>query len=498
MTAAGTTLAVPQMVRRWTQRAPHAPAVRQGSHTRDYQAVAGLARAVADRLAAAGIRAEDRVAVLADRSADLPAVLLGIAAAGAVCVPMDATHPADRLRYVATDAQARLLLTDGTQQVPPTLAGLPVLRLDTLAPVSGEVDFDGHPQQLACLLYTSGSTGRPKGVGVTHGALANCLTATAEALTYAPGERLLAVTPLTFDIAMLELLMPLTTGGQVEIASREQARSGPDLAQLLATTTPRYLHATPLTWQMLFTAGWTGDGGLVALIGGDRVPPALGGRLAERVERVHHLYGPTEATMYAVSDIVPPGPQPAVLPIGTAIPGTRAVVLDRALRPVPPGTVGELCLGGVCLARGYLGRPALTAERFVPDPDHPGERLYRTGDRALVLPDGRLELRGRDDDQVKIRGHRIELGEIENVMSEHPDVAVAAAVVVPVGADQRLVGYVQLRPAASASALDTLRAYLRDKLPGHMRPTAIGALRTMPTTTTGKVDRAALARIRLP
>ncbi|MBX7266322.1 amino acid adenylation domain-containing protein [Micromonospora sp. Llam7] len=498
MTATSTAIAVPQLVRPWTRHAPQAAAVRQGNQSRDYGAVTGLARAVADRLAAAGVRAEDRVAVLADRSADLPAALLGIAASGAVCVPMDATHPPDRLGYVAADAQARLLLTDGTQPVPPVLAGLPVLRLDTLAPAPGEVGFDGHPYQLAYLLYTSGSTGRPKGVGVTHGALANCLSTTARAVGYAPGERWLAVTPLTFDIAMLELLLPLCAGGQVEIAGREQARSGPELARLLSVTIPRYLHATPLTWQMLFTAGWTGASGLVALIGGDRVPPALGGRLADRVARVHHLYGPTEATMYAVSDIVRPGPQPAALPIGTAIPGTRAVVLDSALRPVPHGTVGELCLGGVCLARGYLGRPALTAQRFVPDPDHPGERLYRTGDRARLLPDGRLELRGRDDDQVKIRGHRIELGEIENVMSEHPDVAVAAAVVVPAGADQRLVAYVQLHPAAPATALDTLRAYLRDKLPGPMRPTAIGALRTMPTTTTGKVDRSALARIRLP
>ncbi|MDG4797026.1 amino acid adenylation domain-containing protein [Micromonospora sp. WMMD1082] len=498
MTTTSAAIAVPQLVWPWIRRAPHAPAVRHGARSRDYRAVAGLARAVADRLADAGIRAEDRVALLADRGVDLPGALLGIAASGAVCVPMDATHPAERLGYVAADAQARLVLTDGARPVPPALAGLPVLRLDTLAPAPGEIGFDGHQHQLAYVLYTSGSTGRPKGVGVTHGALVNCLTATARALAYAPGERWLAVTPPTFDIAMLELLLPLCAGGQVEIAGREEARSGPALARLLAATTPRYLHATPLTWQLLFTTGWTGAAGLVALIGGDRVPPALGGRLAECVERVHHLYGPTEATMYAVSDIVRPGPPPAVLPIGVAIPGTRAVVLDPALHPVPPGTVGELCLGGACLARGYLGRPALTAQRFVPDPDHPGERLYRTGDRARLLPDGRLELRGRADDQVKIRGHRIELGEIENVMSEHPDVAVAAAVVVPAGADQRLVGYVQLRPAAPVTALDTLRAYLCDRLPGYLRPAAIGALRTMPTTTTGKVDRAALARIRLP
>ena len=496
---------VPAQVGYWARQRPGATAVTAAGQRRGYADVVGLAAAVAGRLAAAGVSAEDRVAMLLRRGPDVPAALLGTAWAGCACVPLDPGHPPERLERQLADARARVIITD-RGAVPVGHAGRTVVALADLprpgAPPPGTAP---HPDALAYVLYTSGSTGSPKGVAVTHGALANCLDVTRRNLAYPPGGKLLAVTTLSFDIAMLELLLPLTSGGETVIGGNQDARSGEVLAATIARQRPDYLHATPLTWQLLLLAGWPGDRRLVALCGGDLVPPVLAAALSERARQVWHLYGPTEGTMYAVCDRVRPGPQPPVVPIGDPIDGVRAYVLDPALREVADGEVGELCLGGVALARGYLDAPAATAGRFVPDPYRGGQRLYRTGDLARRLPDGRLELRGRDDRQIKIRGHRVELDEVEAVLNDHPEVALAATVAVGGAGSggRRIVAYLQLAPdttdpAAARATLGRVREYVRSRLPRYMVPATFGVLAALPTTATGKLDRAALSRIPPP
>ncbi|MCM4083116.1 amino acid adenylation domain-containing protein [Paractinoplanes hotanensis] len=496
------TAAFPVSFAAWAARHPEAVACAAGTQTRTYRQIDARAWALAAALREAGVRDEDRVVVAPERTADLPAVLLGVARSGGVCVPVDPAHPIERVNLIVADAAAKVVVTDHAGDG--GWDGRTVIGHRDLAPgLSPDRWQPPHPDSLSYLLYTSGSTGQPKGVAVTHGAVAACLDVTRRAIGFEAGASLLAVTPLTFDIAVLELMLPLVCGGSIVLASRQQARTGPELAGMITAARPRFLHATPLTWQLLRHAGWTGDRGLTVLIGGDRVPPVLAGELAGSTAAVHHLYGPTEATMYSVSDVVPPGPQPDVLPIGMPIEGSVAGVYDTRMQPVPDGTVGELCLGGVSLARGYVNAPALTAARFVPDPARPGRRLYRTGDLARVLPDGRLELRGRTDDQIKIRGHRVELGEVENALAGHTAVTAAAAVA-GAGADgsPRIVAFVQLRDSVAASdrerVLDEIREHVRQRLPQHMCPAAYAVVRAMPTTTTGKIDRKVLAGVPLP
>src|SRR6185295_11703723 len=325
----------------------------------------------------------------------------------------------------------------------------------------------------AYVIYTSGSTGRPKGVQISHGALANFLASMAEMPGIGAEDRLLAVTSLSFDIAGLELYLPLMVGGRVVLASREEAAEGRRLQALISESGATVLQATPATWRLLLESGWQGGEGLKALCGGEALSPVLAAALRQRVGSLWNVYGPTETTVWStLEEIRSDGP----ISIGWPIANTEAYVLDGTGQPAPVGVPGELLLGGSGLARGYLARPELTAERFVPNPfGAEGSRLYRTGDLARDRADGRLEHMGRIDHQVKVRGFRIELGEIETALGRHPEVA--AAVVVardePSG-DRRLVAY--LVPRQGGQLLiplsGILRDWLRRSLPEHMVPTA--------------------------
>jgi thioesterase domain-containing protein len=347
------------------------------------------------------------------------------------------------------------------------------------------------PRDRAYVIYTSGSTGRPKGVEVPHRAVVNFLTTMAERPGCTPDDRLLAVTSLSFDIAGLELWLPLTTGARLEIASRALAIDGAALGRRLDEGQFTLFQATPSTFRLLVESGWKGSPRLRLLVGGEPVPPALAAALVDRAASVWNMYGPTETTIWSTVQELERG---APVLIGRPIANTRTYVLDRRLAPVPAGVTGELYIGGDGVARGYLGRPELTAERFVPDPfvEARGARLYRTGDLARQKDDGRIELLGRVDFQVKIRGHRIELGEIEATLAQHPAVRQAVVVAWEESAgDQRLAAYVTTREGGAPSPAD-LRAHLAARLPEYMVPSRFETLDELPLTANNKIDRKGL------
>ncbi|MBO9830665.1 amino acid adenylation domain-containing protein, partial [Xanthomonas sp. A2111] len=279
------------------------------------------------------------------------------------------------------------------------------------------------PEHPAYVIYTSGSTGRPKGVSVRHGGVLNFLHSMAQRPGMGAGETLMACTPISFDIAVLELYLPLMVGGRVRIVPRSVSTDGQRLRALLEATAPEVMQATPATWQLLREAGWTPAAGMRMLCGGEALPPALAAYLRGG-GALWNMYGPTETTVWSLCDQVGDGP----IRLGEAIANTGVYVLDDGLQPVPAGITGELYLGGEGLARGYWRRPSLTAERFVANPFEAGERMYRTGDLVRRVADGELEFLGRVDHQVKLRGFRIELGEIEACLSRQPGVSQAAVV----------------------------------------------------------------------
>ena len=343
----------------------------------------------------------------------------------------------------------------------------------------------------AYLIYTSGSTGTPKGVAVPHRAVTNFLAS----MTARPGltaaDRLCAVTTLSFDIAVLELWLPLAVGAEVVLATRDQATDGHALKALLEDSRATIMQATPATWRMLIEAGWRGGPGVTALCGGEALPAELAEALLERTGALWNMYGPTETTVWSTCAHIRPGQ--GDITIGAPIANTTAWILDDAGQPVPIGVPGELCLGGTGVALGYHHRPELTAEKFITAGFLGGARLYRTGDLARWRPDGTLQHLGRTDFQVKVRGYRIELGEIEVALARHPALAQAAVVAGPgPGGEPRLIAYLVTHAGAAAPTSPALREHLRATLPDYMIPAVFVTLPALPLTPNGKVDRRAL------
>jgi amino acid adenylation domain-containing protein len=360
--------------------------------------------------------------------------------------------------------------------------------------IAEEPDVDlpasSGPEHLCYVLFTSGSTGQPKGVEIEQRALVNLLESMQRDLGLTAQDQLLAVTPLSFDIAGLELYLPLLVGGRVLLASRRQASDGAWLAEQLDGDYVTIMQATPATWRMVIASGWKGGRGIKVLCGGETMPRDLAQDLITRAGSVWNVYGPTETTIWSTLERVRAADR--TVPIGRPIANTQVYVLDPRREPIPIGIPGELYIGGVGLARGYRGAPALTQERFVPSPFLAGKRLYRTGDLVKWLADGRLDYIGRSDHQVKLRGFRIELGEIENILAQDSCVKQAVAVVrEDVPGDKRLVAYVTAQEGQTCDP-QHLRRGLRDVVPEYMVPSAVVVLREFPLTPNGKVDRAAL------
>ncbi|MFJ3793115.1 amino acid adenylation domain-containing protein [Kitasatospora sp. NPDC090091] len=451
-------------------RTPEAEAVRCGREALSYAELDRRSNRLAHRLKRHGVGRDVLVGVCTERSVDLVVALLAVLKAGGAFVPLDPEFPPERLAFMLADSGLPVLLTQRpvADRLPAT--GAELLCLDELhdglhdeprdgllderrdgpgAESSDGLDEPVAEQDLAYVIYTSGSTGQPKGVQIPHRALANFLYAMAERPGIGPADALLAVTTHSFDISLLELLLPLAEGARVVVAERAAAADGERLARLLAESGATVMQATPSTWRMLLDAGWPGAPGLRVLAGGEALPADLARRLRAAGVRLWNMYGPTETTIWSAVAEVGDGP----VPLGEPIANTELHVLDDQRRPVPPGVPGELYIGGAGLARGYLGRPELTAERFVPHPfgAGPEERLYRTGDAVRRRRDGGLDFLGRLDHQVKLRGFRIELGEIESALAARPEVGAAVVTVrEDVPGDQRLVAY--LVPAAGADA----------------------------------------------
>jgi len=492
------------LFRQQAARTPERVAVLCEDRQLSYRELDERSERLAHYLRGQGVGRESLVAICVERDLDMLVGLLGILKAGGAYVPLDPGYPKERLAYMLEDARPALLLT---QQ---SLLGLLSADVVTVcldggweAAVGSGLAPDGGAtaDQLAYVIYTSGSTGQPKGVGVTHGNVNSFLHAMRGQPGIAADDVLLAVTPLSFDIAGLELFLPLSVGAATVIAPRQVAADPAQLARHIARHGVTMMQATPSTWRMLVEQGWQYEGQPLKpfklLCGGEALSAALAEELLRRVPVVWNMYGPTETTIWsslcAITDLE------HGIPIGRPIANTQIYLLDGQSRPVPVGVAGEVHIAGAGVARGYVNRDELTAERFVPNPfgapDAHMSRMYKTGDLARYLPDGRIEYLGRIDQQVKLRGFRIELGEIETWLARHA--AVREAVVVAredSPGDQRLVAYLTTHEgsADAGQLLPQLKAYLAGALPEHMVPSAWMVLDQLPLTANGKINRKAL------
>ncbi|WP_315792608.1 non-ribosomal peptide synthetase [Bradyrhizobium sp. SZCCHNRI1002] len=473
-------------------RTPDAVAVAFEGEQLSYCELDAHANQLAHHLRGLGVGPEVVVGLCVERSLELVVALLGILKAGGAYLPLDPGYPADRLSYMLHDAGAPVIVTQRhLAGVLPAHAGR-VVELDADAaaiaawPQQAPVDTS-RPANLAYVIYTSGSTGRPKGVMVAHAGLINFLTDMAVRPGIDASDVVAAVTPISFDIAGLEIYLPLLAGARVVVLPRELSADGERLRERLAVIGATMLQATPATWRLLTDAGWRPSASLKVLCGGEALPPDLASRLADGSSASWNLYGPTETTVWSSLSRITTERR---IGIGHAIANTQLHVLDGHGELVPVGVAGELYIGGAGLARGYFGRAALTAERFVPSPFGDGERLYRTGDLVRWRADGELDYLGRLDHQVKIRGFRIELGEIEAALLAHAGVSQAVVTAQENGSGgTRLVAYVVGEAAVRA---EDLRAQLSRRLPDYMVPSAYVQLAALPQTPYGKLDRKAL------
>ncbi len=478
-------------------KTPDAIAAVFGHERITYHALDRRANQLAHHLRAYGVGPDTFVGIGMERSLEMLVGLLAVLKAGGAYVPLDPAYPRERLAFMLDDARVRVLLTE--QHLAPKLpaSGAEVICLDrdrdeiarhpTDAPPPGAT-----PESLAYLIYTSGSTGTPKGVMIPHRALTNFLWAMRAQLGVTDHDVVMAATSLSFDIAGLELYLPLIVGARVVIVPRDVAKHGRRFAALVAASRATVMQATPTTWRMLLDAGWQGSRNLHILCGGEALPQSLAARLLGAGNRLTNLYGPTETTIWSTLHEVRHAETP--IPLGRPIANTRVYILDRNRRPVPVGVPGELYIGGDSVAYGYLGRPELTAQRFITDPfvTDPAARMYATGDLVRYLADSTLDFLGRIDNQAKVRGFRIEMGEIETLLERHE--GVRQAVVMARGdipGTESLAAYI-IPAREPAPTVGDLRQALATQLPDYMVPSAFVLLDAMPMTPNGKVDRRAL------
>ena len=453
-------------------------------------------RGWAQSLVAAGVGRGDPVLVCLERSPDLPAALLGVMRAGACFVPVDPQFPAERVKVIVEDSQARALILDQELDLGAAAQSLPQIKPGNLVEVESHLDVPrAGGEDLAYILFTSGSTGRPKGVPIRHSSLLNFLLAMASVPGITERDRVLALTTVAFDIAMLELFLPLIAGAGTWLADTEMALDPQHLASFIENERLSLLQATPATWQMLLGSGWKPGPQHRILCGGEAFPVSLARALSEHAREVWNMYGPTEATIWvSCHRITEADLESGPLPIGTPIPNTAFLLRDQNGNDVQGPGQGELLIGGACLSLGYWRRPDLTETRFVSLPSGSGpvtiDRFYCTGDLVRRTETGSLCYLGRLDNQIKIRGYRVEPGEIETCLNRFPGV-VQAAVVAPgeEGSKRVLVAYLQSEQALSA---DELEAFVARSLPPYMVPRVWRFRQSFPQTPNRKVDRRAL------
>ncbi|WP_299409950.1 non-ribosomal peptide synthetase [Acaryochloris sp. IP29b_bin.148] len=494
-----------QLFEEQVERTPNQVAVVFEQQQLTYQELNRRANQLAHHLRNLGVTTDVLTGICVERSLDMIVGLLGVLKAGGAYVPLDPAFPQERLAYMLSDSQMPVLVTqqDLVSLLPDHQAKVVCLDSDWEAIAQENTDnpsYEMTVQQLAYVIYTSGSTGKPKGVQLSHGSVTNFLTTMAIKPGLTDRDILLAITTISFDIAVLELYLPLILGAKVILASHEVAVDGIQLLKLLKDSQATVMQATPATWQLLLAAGWQDQVQLKVLCGGEALSPELASKLLSKASSVWNMYGPTEATVWATTYEVSAqqfldSSQQSAISIGKPIGNVQTYILDKYLQPVPVGVRGELYIGGVCLARGYLNRPDLNSERFISNPfdQNPEARLYKTGDLACYLPDGNIKYIGRIDNQVKIRGFRIELGEIEAVLSQHASIRETVVIVrEDTPGDKRLVAY---SVSQQENLLGSeLRTFLKNRLPMYMVPSAFVFLDAMPLTPNGKVNRRALPK----
>lgn len=487
----------------WTQlfekqaaQTPNALAVVCGNQQMTYKELDESSNKVAHYLKSCGVGAESIVGVYIDRSVNMLVGLIGVQKAGAAYLPMDPIYPKERLAYMLQDADIKTILSEKklSETLPENNATVICLDSDgdKISQCSAEkTALKKSSKNLAYVIYTSGSTGKPKGVQIKQHALINLLLSFAKKTDMRDSDTLLAVTTLSFDIAGLELYMPLIRGAKVVIAQRDDVTDGEKLISMMKQYGVTIMQATPATWRLLLDAGWTGSEKLKVLCGGETLPKDLANELLERCSALLNVYGPTETTIWSTMDVVEKGSD--TIYIGKPIANTQVYVVDKSMNPVPIGVPGELLIGGDGLASGYMNLPKLTKEKFIPDKfsKKRGALLYRTGDVVKFTSSGKLECIGRMDHQVKIRGFRIELGEIESLINSEQFVKQGIVVAKElVAGEKSLVAYII--PSSKIIDTERIRRNLKEKLPNYMVPSAFMVMDSFPMTPNGKIDRKAL------
>jgi amino acid adenylation domain-containing protein len=488
---------LPQLIQEQAERAPERVAVTCGNAHLTYAALNARANKLAHYLRRKGVGPEVRVGLGLERSLELVFGILAVWKAGGAYVPVDPDFPRERLNYMMQDSGASVVLTRRYLRDLWGAAQGEVVDLDHDWPKIERESWDNprlsaKGENLAQVLYTSGSAGKPKGVEITHGSLLNFLESLQERPGISERDVVAATTTACFDTSGVELFMPLTAGARIVLVDRNTTPR--EFFKLIGDESVTVTQGTPTILRLYVECGWRGKGDLKIISGGEELKRDLAEKLISICAELWNIYGPTEATIWATIECVQRGR--GLVPIGQPIANTQIHILGKDLKPVPPGVTGELYIGGAGLARGYVNRPELTAERFIvnPLPERPGSRIYRTGDLARYLRSGTIEFLGRADHQIKINGARIEPGEIESAILEFPQVRQAVVVArEDAPGEKRLVAYVIMRGGTEPRSAE-MRTSLANKLPRTMIPSAFVALPAFPQTPNGKINREALPR----
>ncbi len=491
-------LTVPQLFEAQVKRTPDTVAVVCGERSMSYRDLDTASNQLAHELRKRGVEPASRVAVLLDRSPELVVALLAILKSGCAYIPLDPIYPAERLQHVLENSHPAMVITRSDLRESLVQNATPAILFDSESLLIAEQSTEpltpsGSPDDPAYIIYTSGSTGRPKGVVIHHRALVNLLCAMHSQPGITEEDIVVSVTTISFDMAMLDLFLPLIVGAKLILAQEQEMSDGAALSWLLRRHGATFMQATPVTWQLLLEAGWQGHPPLKMLCGGEAMPRKLARRLLECGGELWNMYGPTETTIWSSVLRVEPGDGPVL--IGPPIANTQFYILDSHRELVPHGVPGELFIGGDGVAHGYFSLPELTKEKFVTDKFRKlaNVKLYRTGDIVRMKQRGQMEYLGRTDHQIKLRGFRIELGEIETTLLRHPDIAEAIAML---GQDPSGEGAIwayavpqRPQPESPEVLIGALRTILAKSLPGYMHPTSIVILDALPRTPNGKVDR---------